>query len=210
MKGLAFPAGMAADLALVEDQRQGVGQKPDHGEHNQGCGLVDRWVFEVAVRSDGLKDFCIDSPTAAAELMNEQRGDRAEFEIGGVEIGALLRHRDFAFAALVVFLGDRDTAPVLDTNRFDNSHQAIRDGPVDLRQVPILNFAVRFLVNARGQSLRQALGLAQQLGLILFQGENPGQTQPLHFFDEGRLQAWRPPMEVIADKERREYDRCCR
>jgi hypothetical protein len=54
---------------------------------------VDRGVFEVAVGGDGLKNFCIDSPTAATELMNEERGDRAEFEIGGVEVGALLRHR---------------------------------------------------------------------------------------------------------------------
>jgi len=65
VKGLAFSAGMAADLALVEDQWQGIGEKPDYGEHNQGCGLVDRWVFEVAVGSDGLKHFCVDSPTAA-------------------------------------------------------------------------------------------------------------------------------------------------
>jgi len=47
---------------------------------------------EVAVGGDGLKNFCIDSPTAATALMNEQRRDRAEFEIGGVEVGALLRH----------------------------------------------------------------------------------------------------------------------
>ena len=64
MKGLAFSAGMAADLAVVEDQGQGIGQKPDHGQHHQGGGLVDRGVFEVTVGGDGLKDFGIDSPTA--------------------------------------------------------------------------------------------------------------------------------------------------
>src|ERR1035438_8730454 len=31
-------------------------------------------------------------------------------------------------------------------------------------------------------------GLAQQIGLVLFQGEGPDQTQAIHFFDEGRLQ----------------------
>ena len=46
-------------------------------------------MFEVTVGGDGLKYFRIDSPTAATALMNEQRGDRAEFEIGGVEVGAL-------------------------------------------------------------------------------------------------------------------------
>ena len=50
-------------------------------------------MFEVAVGSDGLKNFGVDSPTAATELMDEQRRDRAEFEIGGVEVDALLRHR---------------------------------------------------------------------------------------------------------------------
>jgi hypothetical protein len=34
MKGVAFSAGMAADLAVVEDQGQGIGQKPDHGQHH--------------------------------------------------------------------------------------------------------------------------------------------------------------------------------
>jgi hypothetical protein len=34
MKAVAFSAGMAADLAVVEDQGQGIGQKPDHGQHH--------------------------------------------------------------------------------------------------------------------------------------------------------------------------------
>src|SRR5258708_22189729 len=41
VKGFAFSAGVAADLALIEDQGQGIGQKPDHGQHHQGRGLVD-------------------------------------------------------------------------------------------------------------------------------------------------------------------------
>jgi hypothetical protein len=70
MKGVAFSAGMAADLAVVEDQGQGIGQKANHGQHHQGRRLVDGGVFEVTVGGDGLKDFRIDSPTAATELMN--------------------------------------------------------------------------------------------------------------------------------------------
>jgi hypothetical protein len=50
--------------------------------NHQGRRLVDGGVFEVTVGGDGLKDFRIDSPTAATELMNEQRRGRAEFEIG--------------------------------------------------------------------------------------------------------------------------------
>ena len=73
VKGLAFSASMASDLAMVEDQGQGIGKKPNHRQHHQGCGLMDRGVFEVTVGGDGLKDFCVDSPTAAAELMDEQR-----------------------------------------------------------------------------------------------------------------------------------------
>ena len=91
MKGIAFSASMAADLAVVEDQGQGIGEKPDHGQHHQGGGLVDRGVFEMTVGGDGLKDFGIDSPTAATQLMKEQRRDRAQFEIGGVEVSAGLR-----------------------------------------------------------------------------------------------------------------------
>ena len=50
LKGLAFSAGVAADLAVVEGQGQGIGQKPDHGQHHQGGGLMDRGVFEVTSR----------------------------------------------------------------------------------------------------------------------------------------------------------------
>src|SRR6266478_3247292 len=134
MEGLAFSAGMAADLAMVENRGQGIGQKPNHRQHYQGRSLVDRGVFEVTVGGDGLKDFRIDSPTAATELMNEQRGDRAEFEIGGVEVGALLRHRRLTFRSMSVFFADRDAALVFDANRFDDPHPAIGDGPIKLRQ----------------------------------------------------------------------------
>ena len=109
MKGLAFSPSMAADLAVVEDQGQGIGQKPNHGQHDQRRGLMDSGVFEMAVGGDGLKNFCIDSPTAAAELMDEQRRDRAEFEIGGVEVGALLRHRRLALDSMTVFFANRLT-----------------------------------------------------------------------------------------------------
>ena len=73
MIGLALAAGMAADLAVVEDKGQRVGQETDHRQHNQGGSLVDRGVFEMTVGGDGLKDFGIDSPTAATALMDEQR-----------------------------------------------------------------------------------------------------------------------------------------
>ena len=106
MKGVTFSAGMAADLTVVEDQRQSVGQKADHGQHHQGGGLVDRRVLEVTVDGEGVKDFGIDSPTTATELRNEQGGDRTEFEIGGVEVGAGLRHHGFDQPAL----GDRRRA----------------------------------------------------------------------------------------------------
>src|SRR5712692_8446789 len=167
VKGFAFSAGMAADLAMIEDQGQGVGQKPDHRQHHQGLSLVDSGMLEVTVGGDGLKDFRIDSPTAAAELMDEQRRDRAEFEIGGVEVGALFRHRRLALDSMAVFFADSDAMPMFEANRFDDSHQPVGDGPVDLRQVPVSNLPARFGVNAAGRCLRKAFGLAQQIGLVL-------------------------------------------
>jgi hypothetical protein len=107
-------------------------------------------VFELAVGGDGLKYFCIDSPTAAAERMEEQRRDRAEFEMGGVEVGALLRGRCLALDSMTVFFADRNATLMFDANRFDDSHQAVGDGPVDLRPVPVSNFPAGFGVNAGG------------------------------------------------------------
>src|SRR5450759_608373 len=72
-KGIGLSGGMAADLAMVEDQRQGISQKPDHGQHDQRRGLVHGRMFEMTVGGDGLKNLGIDSPPAAAELMDEQR-----------------------------------------------------------------------------------------------------------------------------------------
>src|SRR5207247_3028409 len=133
------------------------GQEPNNGQHHQGRGLVDSGVFEVAVGGDGLKNLCIDSPTAAAELMDEQRRDRAYFEIGGVEVGALLLGRRLAFDSMTVFFADRDATLMFDANRFDDSHQAVGDGPVDLRQVPVSNLPARFGVNAGGRFLRKSV-----------------------------------------------------
>jgi hypothetical protein len=129
VKGFAFSARMAADLAMVEDQGQGIGKKSDYSQHHQRRGLMDRGVFEVTVGGDGLKNFGIDSPAAAAELMDEQRRDRAEFEISGVEIGALLRHLRLALDSMTVFFADRDAMQMFDAKRFDDSHQAVGDGP---------------------------------------------------------------------------------
>src|SRR5258707_15726078 len=117
-------------------------------------------VLEVAVGGDGLKNFCVNSPTAATELMNEQRRDRAKFEIGGVEVGALLSHRALALDALVVFLADNDAALVFNANRFDDPHQTIGDGPIDLGQVPVSNLPARLGVNPCGRVLRETLGPA--------------------------------------------------
>ena len=118
-------------------------------------------MFEVTVGGDGLKDFRIDSPTAATELMNERRGDRPAFEIGGVEVGALWRDRRFALRSISVFFADRDAALVFDANHFDGAHLAIGDRPIDLRQVPVSNLSARLCVKAGGRFLGETLRLAQ-------------------------------------------------
>src|SRR5271169_3031586 len=88
-------------------------------------------------------------------LWNEQRRDRAEFEIGGVEVGALLRHLCLALDSMTVFFAEGDAMLVFEANRFDDSHQTIGDGPVDSRQVPVANLTARFGVNAGGRFLRE-------------------------------------------------------
>jgi hypothetical protein len=90
-------------------------------------------MFQVAVGSNGLKHLSIDAPPSAAELGDEQRGNRAQAEIGGVEIGALQRHLDLALQETLAILVDRDLAFVVGASRFDYPHQAIRNGPIDLR-----------------------------------------------------------------------------
>src|SRR5271166_705824 len=153
MEGAAFPANVATDLALIKDQGKSVGQKPDHGEHHKRRGLMNGGMFEVAVGGDGLKDLGVDSPATAAELMDEQRRDRAKVEISGVEVGALLRHGNLALGSAIIFFRDRDAAQGLNTNGFDNPNQTIRDRPVNLRWVPAADFPVRFGVNLCGRSL---------------------------------------------------------
>jgi len=39
---------MAAHLAVIEDQRERIGKKSDHGEHDQCRGLMNGRVFEMA------------------------------------------------------------------------------------------------------------------------------------------------------------------
>ena len=154
-------------------------------------------MFEVTIGGDGLKDFCIDSPTAATELMDEQRRDRAEFEIDSVEVGARLRYRRLAFGSRSVFFANHNAALVFEANRFDDSHLAIGNGPIDLGQVPVVNLPARLGVNARGGFRGETFGLTQQFGLVLFQGEGPNQTQAFHLRDEGRLQIQSIPYQHI-------------
>src|SRR6202046_670483 len=98
----------------------GIGQKPDHGQNYQGGGLMDRGVFEMTIGGDRLKDFCIDAPTAATEPMNKKGRDRAQFEIGSVEVSAGEQDRSLAFSSSSVFSADRDPTLLFDANRFDD------------------------------------------------------------------------------------------
>ena len=113
-------------------------------------------MFEVAVGRKGLKYLRIDAPPAAAELMNEQRRNRAEFKIGGVEVGALLRYRGLAFLPMRALLADRDLALLLDALRFDHPHQAVRNGPIDFRQVPPAKFPIDLHVNPQREGRRRS------------------------------------------------------
>ena len=103
VEGFTSSAGMAADLVLIEDQRQFIGQHPNHREDHQRSALVGGGMLEIAVDGDGLKHFGVDSPAGSAELMNEQRRYGAEVEIGSVEVGV-------EFHGLHVSLRERDVA----------------------------------------------------------------------------------------------------
>jgi len=50
----------------------------------------------MAVGGEDLKHLRVDAPPAAAEVMDEQRGNRAEQEIGGLEVRALLQRHNLA------------------------------------------------------------------------------------------------------------------
>ena len=144
---------MAADLALVKDQRQRIGQEPDHRQHYQGRGLMDSGMFEVAVCCDCLEDLHIDSPAAATEPIDEHWRNQAKLEIGGVIVGALFCHFLLAFDSVSVNFVNDNTAPIDGTFSFDNSHEAIGDRPIDLGQVPVLHFEILLTVNASGGML---------------------------------------------------------
>jgi hypothetical protein len=64
---LVTAVGMAADLPMIEDQRQRVSQQPNHRQHHQSCTLVDRGMLEVAGGGQGLKDRGIDPPSTALD-----------------------------------------------------------------------------------------------------------------------------------------------
>src|SRR3982750_2498419 len=103
-KSLAMPPySTAASLVRLfsSNSRLELGQQPDHGEHHKSGALVDGRMLEMTVGGDGLKHFGVDSPAAAAELMNEQRRYQAKLEIGGVEIGAFSLHRHFTFGLVI-------------------------------------------------------------------------------------------------------------
>lgn len=120
--------------------------------------------------------------------MDEQRGDRTQFEIGGVEVGALFGHFAVAFAQMIAFRGNGEFAFALVANGLDHLHQTVGSRPVDLGQVSPVPRPVWLRLGSRRRTGGEALRFAQQFGLILFQGENPVQTQALYFIDEGGLQ----------------------
>ena len=118
-------------------------------------------MFEMAVDGDGLKHFGVDSPAGSAELMNEQRRYGAEVEIGSVEVGAFSCHLHFLLDAAAILFNDPDAVLIVEADRFDNPHQAIGDGPIDLRQVPPAEFPSGLGRGVRRRPLSEPLGLAQ-------------------------------------------------
>jgi hypothetical protein len=62
---------------------------------------------------------------------------------------------------MTVFFADPDPLQGFEANGFDDPHPAIGDGPIEVRQVPVLNLPAGFGLNSCGRLLRATLGLAQ-------------------------------------------------
>ena len=117
-------------------------------------------MFEVAVCNDGLKHLGMDAPSAAAEWLDERRGDGAEFAIGGVAVRAFQRHVSLAFGEMIAILAERDWTFVIEANRFDHPHQAIGDRPIDLWQVPTAKLLLRIRLDGSRWAGGETFGLA--------------------------------------------------
>ena len=69
-----FPA-VAANLAMIKDRGQSVGQNSNHRQHDECDALVHGRLFEMGVSSKGLECGGVDGPAASAQLVNELRRD---------------------------------------------------------------------------------------------------------------------------------------
>src|SRR5882724_7838633 len=79
-EGAGVASGVTENLTMKEHHGERVSQQTNHGQQHQGVTLVDGGVLEVAIGGEGLKQFRIDTPAAATEVMNEGGGDGTELE----------------------------------------------------------------------------------------------------------------------------------
>ena len=158
--GRRFPA-VAANLAMIKDGGQGIGQNSNHREHDECDVLMHGRLFEMTVGSDGLECGDVDSPAASAQLVNEHRRDGAEVHIGRIEVRALVRDFFFFLVSKCADFLNFDTLDLLDSDGFDDLHQAVGYRPVDLRQMPKRKIFVTSRPLASGGSRGEALGLGQ-------------------------------------------------
>lgn len=183
---------MAANLAVVEDLCEGRGQDSDHGQHHQRPfeALVQGRLFESALVCDRLKDFRVDLPAAAAQLVNELGRDCAQFQIAGIEVRGLVDHglADDPPASVLGRLDSLDV-PRTGAHGFHHADIALGNRPVDFRLIPdkeLIGLPDEGRVRSLGR--QDALGLSQRVRLVGFEVDDPVQTKVFGGLDKGCLQ----------------------
>ena len=152
---------MAANLAMIKDGGQGIGQNPNHREDDECDVLMHGRLFEMAIGSEGLECSGVDGPAASAHLVNELRTDGAEVHIARIEVRALERDLFFFLVSKFTDSLNLDALDFLDSDCFHDAHHAVGHRPVDLRQMPKRKIFVTGRPLASGGGHGEALGLGQ-------------------------------------------------
>src|ERR1700676_672513 len=124
--------------------------------------------------------------------MDEQNRPSTQFQVTGIEIGPLFDDRFLlCLFPLGIVSANSDSMLSLRAHRFDYTDAAVSDGPIDFWSVPELQLLLVIRLLLRCWPCGEALRFGQQFGLIVFQIDDPVQTQSLDRSYKRRLQVER-------------------
>src|ERR1700730_16673768 len=110
--------------------------------------------------------------------MDEHSRPSTQFQVAGIEIGPLFDDRFLlSLFPLGIVSANPDSMLSLPAHRFDHSDAALCDGPIDFWSVPELQLLLIIRLLLRCWPCGEALCFGQQFGLIVFQIDDPVQTQ---------------------------------